>query len=194
MSKGHLYFIMWVSWAWKGTLRENLDKLDIEDIYYLKSSVTRPVREGETPGYIYNFISFDEFSESIKNDEFLEYELVHNLHYYWTKKSDFYDWINSWKTMIKEIDMRGLIQLHEKKPEIKNDYTSIFLTLPEEKVRERILSRWELSEQEIQNRIDSTKMEVDNAKIYCDYIIDASKSPEDVLKEFLEIIGKWEYI
>gem|GEM_PF-2182246 len=46
------------------------------------------MRPGEIDGDIYHFISSEQFKKSIANDEFLEYEIVHKVAYYGTKKSD----------------------------------------------------------------------------------------------------------
>jgi guanylate kinase len=43
-------------------------------------------------------------------------------------------------------------------------------------------------EDDIQNRLESADLEREQAEKYCDYIIDASQSPEQVLSEVLDII------
>ena len=47
----------------------------------------------------------------------------------------------------------------------------------------------EIGETELKNRIESLRKENKEAIVFCDYIIDANKkTPEEILKETLEII------
>jgi len=185
----HLYFIMWVSGGGKGTLRRNLEKQNIENLEFLKSYVSREMRPGEIDGDIYHFISSEQFKKSIANDEFLEYEIVHKVAYYGTKKSDVDTGLTEWKILFKEIDTKGLKQLAEKHPEYRKNYTSFFLDVPNEEMERRFYERNpDGNPEDIANRIKSTEHEREQAKKYCDYIIDATKSPEQVLEKVLEVI------
>lgn len=193
MKKGHIFFIMWISWSGKWTLIMNLKQQDELDLTFMKSYVTRPMREWETDWNIYNFISLDEFEKWVDTSEFLEYQLVHGLHYYWTKYVDVIEnWINKWKKVVKEVEIKWLKSIFETKPELREHITSIFLDISEKELTERIKKRWaEMSAEELQNRKNSLKFEKTDSKIYCDYIIDTSnKSKEQTLEAVLEIIKK----
>ena len=128
----------------------------------------------------------------IENDEFLEYEYVHDHAYYWTRLKDVEDWINSWKKISKEIDMQGLKNILKNNSHLKENIITIFLSLSQEKLAERIASRWvEMSEEEFSKREESLKREVVEAEKYCDYIIDTSeKTPEEVFEKFVKILEK----
>ena len=192
-NKGHIFFIMWVSGSGKWTLRKNLELESLTDSKFFKSYVTRPMREWEVNGDMYNFISEKEFQEDIKKNEFLEYEKVHDLNYYGTKYRDaITEGIEVWKKVIKEVDMRGLKNIHKNHPELKEYITSIFLDISEEKLSERIEKRGAfMSEEELNQRKKSLWDEKRDSKIYCNYIIDTSFiTPEEVLNKVLEIINK----
>jgi len=191
-TKWHLYLIMWTSGAGKGTLRKNLEKNMLEDLEFIKSFVTRKMREWEINGDVYNFISEEEFKKMIENNEFLEYEYVHNNAYYWTRLKDVKDWIDAWKKIMKEIDMKGLKNILKNNPWLKENMTTIFLNLSQEKFAERIAARWDkMTVEEFRKREESLKREVVEAEKYCDYIIDTSeKTPEEVFKEFIQILKK----
>jgi len=192
-NKGHIFFIMWVSGSGKWTLRKNLEWESLTDSKFLKSYVTRPMREWEVNGDMYNFISEKEFQEDIKKNEFLEYEKVHDLNYYGTKYRDaITEGIEVWKKVIKEVDMRGLKNIHKNHTELKEYITSIFLDISEEKLSERIEKRGAfMSEEELNQRKKSLWDEKRDSKIYCNYIIDTSFiTPEEVLNKVLEIINK----
>jgi guanylate kinase len=189
---------MWVSWAWKGTLIGNLKRQKDLELTFIKSYVTRPMRKWEIEGNIYNFVSLEEFKRGVDFWEFLEYELNHWLHYYWTKHLDVVEnWINKWKNVLKEIDIKWLKNIFKNNPKLKAHVTSIFLDISEETLVERIKKRWaDMSDVELQNRRDSLKLEKKDSKIYCDYIIDTSNNTkEQTLEAVLEIIKKeWKYI
>jgi len=193
MKKGHIYFIMWISGSGKWTLIENLKNQNIKWLYFLKSYVTRPMRTWEIDWNIYNFISNQEFQNSINKNEFLEYEYVHNLNYYWTKYSDTVEnWIDKWKKVLKEIEIQGLKNIFKNYPGLKNNITSIFLDISEKILEKRINLRWEnMSKEELQNRKNSLINEKVESKKHCDYIINTwNKKPDEVLKEVLDIINK----
>ncbi len=188
---GHLYFISWVSGSGKGTLRTNLKNQQIDKLEFLKSYVTRKMRPGEINGDTYCFISKEKFEQAIKNDEFLEYELVHKIAYYGTKKQEIDDGLKQWKILMKEIDTKGLKQIIKKYPDFKSSYTSFFLDVPNSEIKRRYLERHpDGCEFDIQNRLESASLERKQAQKYYDYIIDATQSPEKVLKDVLKIMKK----
>ncbi len=191
MKKWHVYFIMWVSGSGKWTLRNNLKQQAIKNLEFLKSYVTREMRPGEKNGDVYYFISKDEFETAIQNNEFLEYELVHKVAYYGTKKWEIDLGLKQWKILMTEIDTKGLKQVQEKHPNFRKNYTSFFLNVPNEEMERRYLERHpEGSRDDIKNRLESATLEREQAQEYCDYIIDATQSPEEVLQDILAIIKR----
>ena len=187
--KGHIYFIMWVSGSGKSTLIKWLKNSNL-DLFIPLSYKTRKPRHFEKNHVDAHFISVEEFKKSIENNEFLEYAIVHWKDYYWTKFSDVIDeWVNKGKIVVKELDVLGLKRLMKDHPEFRKFYTTIFLNIPVEKLRERINKRWEeITEEELKAREDSAKMEEAEARKYCDYMLDATQNEEKVLKEVLDII------
>lgn len=88
---GHIYFIMGVSGAGKGTLIKNIKQLQIPNLHIPLSYKTRPIRETEVHGVDAYFITPEEFYAQVLNDEFLEYAKVHETDYYGTKIEDVVD-------------------------------------------------------------------------------------------------------
>jgi len=192
MTKWKLFLVLGSAWARKWTLRKNLEKANIEDLQFIKSYVTRDMREWEINWDVYNFISEEKFKEMIKNDEFLEYEFVHKKAYYGTRLEDVVElWIEKWKKVMKEIDMEWLKNILKNNSHLKENIVTIFLNLSQEKFAQRIEARWAfMSEEDYKNREESSVREVREAKIYCDHIIDTSeKTPEEVFEEVLEILN-----
>ncbi len=180
---------MWVSGAWKGTLINNLKQSNL-DLHVPLSYKTRAIRETETNWIDAYFISQEEFYHGIESWEFLEYAIVHETDHYGTKYEDVIDkWIELWKTVVKELDIHGLKRLRKERPDFDEYYTTIFLNIPTDILRQRIEKRWALmQDDELERRINSAIMEEDEAKNLCDYMIDATMSEEEVLKEVVKII------
>lgn len=189
---GHIFFILWVAWSWKSTLISNIAKLSLPNVYNPISYKTRPKREYEQNWVDAWFLSKEDFFAQVNAWEFLEYALVHETDYYWTKFEDVLDnWINLWKIVIKEIDINWLEELRKNRPELDEKYTTIFLNIPEDILKQRIEKRWAfMSDEELKNRLNSAIIEEQKAIEICDFIIDATISEEEVLREVLKIIQK----
>jgi guanylate kinase len=180
---------MWVSGSGKWTIRTNIQNEEIKNLEFLKSYVTREMRPGEENGDQYWFVSKEDFETGIQNNDFLEYEINHKVAYYGTKKSDVDSGLENGNIMLKEIDTKWLKQLSENHPNFKENYTSFFLDVSNKEMTRRYLERHsDGCEDDIQNRLESADLEREQAEKYCDYIIDASQSPEQVLSEVLDII------
>lgn len=192
---GHIYFILWVSGAWKWTLIKNIKNhfKDDEMIHIPLSYKTRPMREWEVNWVDAYFVSKEDFFRGVQNWEFLEYAMVHEMDYYGTKYVDVIDnGIEKHKIVIKELDINWLEKLRKERPELEAKYTTIFLNIPIDILKERIQKRWAfMTNEELQRRISSAIVEEDKAKIMCDFIIDATKNEEEVLEEVLKIIKKF---
>lgn len=186
----HIYFIMWVSWAGKWTLISHIKNLNFENLYIPLSYKTRSIRENEQNGVDAWFISREDFFAWVQAWEFLEYALVHDLDYYGTKYKDvFENGIDKWKIVIKELDIIWLEELRKNKPELDDKYTTIFLNIPEEILKKRIEQRGAfMSNEELGKRLNSAVIEEEKAKILCNYMIDATQSPEQVLQQVIDII------
>lgn len=180
---------MGVTGSGKWTLRNNLAAKGISNLEFLKSYVTRDMRPGEVNGDAYWFITREEFEASIEAGEFLEYEINHKVAYYGTKKTEVDKGIEAGNIVMTEIDTKWLKQVLEKHPNFKEHFTSFFLDVPDEEIRRRFYERNpDGKAEDIENRIESTIFEREQAQKYCDYIIDATQSPEEVLSEVLKIM------
>jgi len=181
---------MGISGSGKGTLISNIEAGAFPDIHIPLSYKTRPRRENEKNGIHAHFISKEQFFQDVKNGDFLEFALVHDLDYYGTKLADVLDnGVYQWKIVIKELDVNGLESLRTEHPELYSLYTTIFLYIPDDVLVKRIEERGAfMSDEELQKRLASALYEEHKAVEICDYIIDATQSKEAVLKEVLEIM------
>lgn len=186
---GHIFFVLWVSGSWKWTLIKNLKKLDLKNIHFPISYKTREIRKNEINWVDSYFISKEEFFSQVQAGKFLEYAIVHETEYYWTKFEDIIDnWINKQKIVIKEIDINWLEELQKKYPELDNKYTTIFLNISQNILKDRIKKRWIImTQEELQRRINSSIFEIQKAEQLCNHIIDATLEENKVLNIFLDI-------
>jgi len=178
---------MWVSGSGKTTVLNASWIVDTPTFLYVQSYTTRPLREWEVNGEKYHHIDKEVFQQGIQAWEFLERATVHQDYLYGTKYLDLVWPLEKGVNTIKEIDMYGLLDII-KQWKIDWLYTTIFLDVPEEVMLERIRWRGDVSDEEVKKRIESSKFEREQAKIHCDYIIDASQPLEKVVEEFTRII------
>jgi guanylate kinase len=92
---------------------------------------------------------------------------------------------------MKEVDTKGLKQVSENHPKFRPNYTSFFLDVPNIEMTKRYLERHpEGCENDIKNRLESATLEREQAAKYCDHIVDATQSPENVLQDILKIMDR----
>ncbi len=154
------------------------------EIVFSVSATTRPKRENETDGVEYFFISEDEFKSKIDKGEFVEWEKFYD-YYYGTFKSFIDDNINSGKSVLLEIDVKGALSIKRIYPE-----SHLIYILPpsyEELVR-RLRNRQTETEEDFQKRIERAKMELSH-KDQFDYII-INENLEKAVEETSVLISK----
>ncbi len=130
------------------------------------SATTREKRPQEKEGKDYFFLSKDEFSENVQNDNFLEYEEVHG-DYYGTLKNRVEELVDRGKTVIFDIDVKGAISIKKKYPEA----ILLFIKPPSlEELIVRLNKRKSENEEAINKRLARIEFEYEQAD-YFDHII-----------------------
>lgn len=190
MKQGHIFFISGVTWAGKWTVIKSLLKEGVKNLEFALSVKTRALRKWEVDGVDYIKMTIPEFEVAIKNDEFLEYNFVHQQNYYGTRKKDLLEnGIDKWKVILKEVDMLILPELMKTIQDQRENFTFIFLDLPVEEIKNRMLARGDkVWDENYKYRVESSIKEKELSYL-CDYIIDATKSPTEVLEEMKQIIA-----
>ncbi len=146
------------------------------------SCTTRGKREGEAHGINYFFLSPDEFKECISNDEFLEWAEFSGNHY-GTKKAFVQDCLNNGENLILEIDTKGALNVKKIMPEAE----LIFIAPPSvEELEARLRGRHTETEEAIQKRLASIKLEIENSKHF-DYKV-VNDTVENAVKELEKIM------
>jgi guanylate kinase len=184
--KGKLFLIVGPSGSGKSSVLHGLMKKNPDYIYPL-SATTRPMRKGEKDGDIYRFYTKERFEEGIKNDEFLEYAIVHQDNYYGLLKKPVMDGLKNNETIVREVDIQGFDSMRKAIP--KKNLVTIFITVPDKKeLIERIINRAAISEDELNKRRESMHREFNRAKD-CDYIIENKNGElENTIQKVADII------
>ncbi len=163
MSK--LYVISGSSGVGKGTVIKELLK-KYPDFKLSVSCTTRAKRDGEIEGVNYYYLSEEEFKRLAAAGEFLEWaEFSGNL--YGTKKSFVEECLNKGNNLILEIDTKGALNVKRMMPEA----VLIFIAPPSlEELEARLRGRHTETEDAIQRRLASIKLEMENSKQF-DYVV-----------------------
>lgn len=157
---------------------------DFPEIVFSISATTRPKRSNEVNGADYYFITEKEFEERIKKNEFIEWERFYD-YYYGTLKSFVVNNINSGKSVLFEVDVKGALSLKK----IYSDSCLIFIDPPSfEELFKRLKRRRTESEEDLQKRIDRAKMEL-SYKHKFDYIF-VNDDLEKLYKNVKSLIKK----
>lgn len=174
---GSLFIISSPSGGGKGTLiRRVLSELD--DLRYSVSFTTRPMRQGETDGVEYNFVSVEEFESHMAAGDLLEYAIVHG-NYYGTSNLQINQATEQGLDVILEIDVQGAEIVKRKRP----DAINIFILPPSFGIlAERLRSRKTETEEQLGIRLENARKEVEFYS-RCDYVIvndDLEKAVSDL--------------
>lgn len=165
-NQGNLIIISGTTCAGKGTVVQELVKRN-HNLAVSISYTSRPMRDGETNGVEYFFVTQEEFEEKIKHDDFLEYEIVQYGKYYGTPKKEVREMLEQGKDVILEIDVKGAQKIKELFPET----ILIFIMAPSmEEVKRRIKARGKENNEQIIKRFQVAYQEINEIPKY-NYVV-----------------------
>jgi guanylate kinase len=128
------------------------------DLAFSISAATRPSRGVEKNGVDYYFISEEEFTNKIKHEEFIEWEMVYEGKYYGTLKSELQRIWNENKTPLLDIDVKGAIHVQQQYPE---NTLALFIEPPSiEELKKRLASRGTDDEDSLNARVNKASYEL----------------------------------
>jgi len=166
---GKLILLVGPSGSGKSTIFKELKKQH-RDYVFPVSVTTRPMRENEKEGEVYHFTTPEEFEKKLAKGELLEHAKVHQTHYYGLLKQPILDNLKHGKTIVREVNIQGLESVKKIIP--KKNLVTIFITVASiEELKERIIGRAKITQEELEHRIESMKKEFGRAK-ECDYLIE----------------------
>ncbi|MFZ4590694.1 MAG: guanylate kinase [Ignavibacteria bacterium] len=119
------------------------------------SATTRKKRDVETDCKDYFFITNEDFEDRIKNDAFVEYELIYDNNYYGTLKSEVDKCLAAGKCMVFDMDVKGALSI---KRIYKDKAVLIFVNPPS---KNAIIQRLKLRATETQADLDKRIARID---------------------------------
>ncbi len=148
----------------KGTIVKTLVKRR-EDVVESISCTTRAPREGERHGREYYFLTKEDFTRRIREDDFLEYD-EHFGNFYGTPKSFVKETLKT-KHVILEIDVVGALNAKKAFPES----VLVMIAPPSvEELKRRLTGRGTETAAEIENRLSRLTYELSKQDAY-DYVV-----------------------
>jgi len=187
--KGRLVIISAPSGAGKTTIVRFLlsERLNLE---FSVSATTRKIRNNETEGKDYYFLSVQEFRRRIDNGDFAEWEEVYKDHYYGTLKAEIERIWNNGNHVLFDVDVKGGISL---KNIFGDRAISIFIMPPSvEELEKRLLNRGTDNADKIKMRVMKASEEMKSADRF-DYIVvndNLEKAQSEAYNLVTDFIGK----
>jgi len=151
-----LFTISAPSGAGKTSLVKALLEKRADAVAVCVSHSTRAIRPGEVDGKAYHFVTMEQFSDMVDNDEFLEHAQVFD-NSYGTARASVDALLATGKHVILEIDWQGARQVKTKMPET----VSIYILPPSrEELEQRLRSRGTDDENTISRRMRDADREM----------------------------------
>ena len=145
------------SGAGKTTLCNELQRCK-PHIKFSVSCTTRPKRKHEVDGVNYHFLSDQEFTEKVQNNEFVEYENVHG-YYYGTLRKTLEDALAQQKMVLFDVDVNGAMAI---KSNYSDNTCTIFILPPSlDDLKKRLIHRSSETEERIDKRLERTAQEME---------------------------------
>ncbi len=151
------------------------------------SAATRERRYHETDGVDYYFLTAEEFQEKIRDNAFIEWEMVYEGKYYGTLRKELDRIWNKNEVPVLDIDVKGAIHVQQQFP---GNSLSIFIEPPSvEELKRRLESRGTETPETLQARVNKAAYEI-SFKQHFDKIIvndDLTKACEEaeaIIKAF----------
>ena len=152
------------------------------------SAATRSARANEKNGRDYYFMSVQEFQQQIKNEEFVEWEMVYEGKYYGTLKSELKRiWQND-KVPILDIDVQGAIHVQQEYP--VNSFFLFIQPPTTAELKKRLQHRGSETAESLEARMNKSSYELSFKNHFKNVIVNedldtACKEAESLVRDFL---------
>lgn len=154
------------------------------------SAATREARGNEKDGLDYYFMSVEDFQQKIRDQQFVEWEMVYEGKYYGTLKSELDRiWANN-QVPVLDIDVKGAIHVQQQYP---NTTLSVFIKPPSvDELKRRLESRGTETAESLQARVNKASYEISFKHHFHRIVVNAQldKAREEamgIVRDFLEI-------
>ena len=187
MKQGKLIVFSAPSGSGKTTIVRHLLQQDELNLEFSISATSREKRGDEEDGKDYYFLSFEEFKQKIKNDEFLEWEEVYRDNFYGTLKSEIERIWAKGKNVIFDIDVSGGLRIKRKFPD---ETLAIFVKPPSiDELKIRLKKRKTESNDKINMRIAKASAELATAPLFDKVVV--NDTLENALQESYDLVSNF---
>jgi guanylate kinase len=173
----------------KSTLCDRLVR-EVPGFERVITATTRKPRPNEVNGVDYHFITDEEFDRRLAAGDFLEWARIHQKQRSGVLKSTVLDRLGH-SNLVLNVDVQGVRNVRAaaaKEPRLQGRLVTVFVAPDSVDVlRERMLGRGPISEDELQRRLQSAELEMPERFTY-DYIIHSGTKEQD----FLALLAFWE--
>lgn len=165
--RGILLVVAGPSGVGKGTLIRGLRESH-DGIEWSVSCTTRDPRPGEVDGRDYHFVDRDEFLRMARQDELLEWAVVHAHDFYGTPRAPVEEALEAGRDMVIEIDYQGARSVRAALPEA----VMVFVAPPSiAALRDRLTGRNTESRDAVQRRLRSAQTEFEHIGMFQHLIV-----------------------
>ena len=180
---GYLIIVSGPSGSGKSTITKFLLE-QVKNLDFSISCTTRQKRTNELEGEDYKFVTKDIFQQMIQENEFLEYETVHN-ELYGTPINPIKESVEFGHSVLLDIDVKGASSIMNTN---HFDCCSIFIKTPSiEILKERLFARNDLSKDKIVSRVEEARNELKKST-YFDHLV-INDSLDETISEVKRILA-----
>jgi guanylate kinase len=167
VGRGILLVVAGPSGVGKGTLIRGLRERH-DGIEWSVSCTTRDSRPGEVDGEDYHFVDRDEFLRMARNDELLEWAVVHERDFYGTPRKPVEDALAAGRDMVIEIDYQGARSMRA----ALREAVMVFVAPPSiAALRDRLTGRNTEDDAALRRRLRSARTEFDHIGMFQHLIV-----------------------
>jgi guanylate kinase len=172
----------------KTSITRHLLKTFPDKLVFSISAATRKPRGVEQNGVDYYFLSEDDFQQKIRENAFVEWEMVYEGKYYGTLREELRRIWDLGKVPVLDIDIKGAIHVQQQFPD---GVLSLFIQPPSvEELKRRLQSRGTETEESLQARINKAAYELSFSHSFSHVILnhvleDACAEAEKLVRAFI---------
>ena len=177
------------SGAGKTSITKHLLKAFPDQLAFSISAATRQKRNHEKEAVDYYFMSPEDFKEKIKQNAFIEWEMVYEGKYYGTLKSEIHRIWKKGKAPLLDVDVKGAVHVQQQHPE---NTLSIFIEAPTiDELQKRLQSRGTETAESLAARVNKAAFELSfkdqfDKTIVNDDLARACSEAEEIVRAFLK--------
>jgi guanylate kinase len=153
------------------------------------TATTRPPRASERNGVDYHFLTPEQFDAGVAAGQFLEWAWIHRRHRYGTPTSSVLEPLSMGRSLTINIDVQGVENFRraaKTEPLLARHMATVFIEVPLEELRRRMLLRGQDCDEEIERRLDTATRELREAPNF-DFRIKSTTREAD----FQALLAAW---